>query len=116
MVGGSHQLIARLTGTLAETSADGAVIDVGGGGYQVLASVRTLDALGPVGSEVLLLTELQVREDGWTLFGFGSAGEREAFRVLTSVQGGGGRAALSLPSIFTPGALPPATSAGGHRA
>ena len=38
-------MIARLTGTLAETSADGAVIDVGGVGYQVLASTRTLDAL-----------------------------------------------------------------------
>ena len=56
-------MIARLTGTLAETSADGAVIDVGGVGYQVLASARTLDSLGPVGGEVLLLTEMQVRED-----------------------------------------------------
>ena len=51
-------MIARLTGTLAETSADGAVIDVGGLGYQILASTRTLDALGPVGGDVLILTEL----------------------------------------------------------
>ena len=56
-------MIARLTGTLAETGADSAVIDVGGVGYQVLASARTLDALGTVGSEVLILTELQVREE-----------------------------------------------------
>ena len=56
-------LIARLTGTLAETAADGAVIDVAGVGYSVLASTRTLDALGPIGGEVMLLTELQVRED-----------------------------------------------------
>ena len=47
----------------------------------------TLDALGPVGGEVLLLTELQVREDAWTLFGFGSAGERDWFRALTSGPG-----------------------------
>ena len=93
-------MIARLTGTLAETSADGAVIDVGGVGYLVLASARTLDALGPVGGDVLLLTELQVREDGWTLFGFGSAGERETFRVLTSVQGVGGRVALAILSAL----------------
>jgi Holliday junction DNA helicase RuvA len=105
-------LIARLTGTLAETSADGAVIDVGGVGYQVLASARTLDALGPVGGEVLLLTELQVREDGWTLFGFGSAGERESFRALTSVQGVGGRVALAILSIFTPDDLARAVAAG----
>ena len=52
-------------------------------------SGRTLDAIGPVGGEVLLLTELQVREDAWTLFGFGSAVERDSFRALTSVQGVG---------------------------
>src|SRR3954454_15841569 len=79
-------MIARLTGTLAETSADGAVIDVGGVGYQLLASARTLDPLGPVGGDVTVLTELQVREDAWTLFGFGSAAERDSSRPLTSVQ------------------------------
>ena len=105
-------MIARLTGTLAETSADGAVIDVGGVGYQVLASARTLDALGPVGGDVLILTELQVREDGWTLVGFGHASEREAFRALTSVQGVGGRVALAILSIFTPDDLARAVSAG----
>ena len=105
-------MIARLTGTLAETSTDGAVIDVGGVGYQVLASARTLDALGPVGGDVLVLTELQVREDGWTLFGFGSAGERETFRILTSVQGVGGRVALAILSTFTPDELARAVSSG----
>ena len=105
-------MIARLTGTLAETSADGAVIDVDGVGYQILASARTLDALGPIGGEVLILTELQVREDGWTLFGFGSAGERETFRILTSVQGVGGRVALAILSTFTPDELARAVSAG----
>ena len=49
------------------------------------------------------LTELQVREDGWTLFGFGSTGEREAFRQLTSVQGVGGRVALAILSVLDPG-------------
>jgi Holliday junction DNA helicase RuvA len=105
-------MIARLTGTLAETSADGAVIDVGGIGYQILASAHTLDALGPVGSDVLILTELQVREDGWTLFGFGSAGERETFRILTGVQGVGGRVALAILSAFTPDELARAVSSG----
>src|SRR5918912_1560255 len=80
-------MIARLSGILAETSSDSAIVDVGGVGYIVQASARTLDALGPVGGEVLILTELQVREDAWTLFGFGSAAERDSFRALTSVQG-----------------------------
>jgi Holliday junction DNA helicase RuvA len=105
-------MIARLTGTLAEIGADGAVIDVGGVGYSVLASARTLDALGPVGGAVLLLTEMQVREDSMTLFGFGTAGEREAFRALTSVQGVGGRVALAILSALGPDELAGAVSSG----
>jgi Holliday junction DNA helicase RuvA len=105
-------MIARLTGILAEIGADGAVIDVGGVGYAVLASARTLDALGPVGGEILLLTEMQVREDSMTLFGFGTAGEREAFRALTSVQGVGGRVALAILSALGPDELSRAVSSG----
>ena len=98
-------MIARLSGILAEISADGAVIDVGGVGYQLLVSARTLDALGPVGGEVMVLTELQVREDAWTLFGFGSAAERDSFRALTSVQGVGGKVALAILSVLSPDEL-----------
>jgi Holliday junction DNA helicase RuvA len=98
-------MIARLTGILVETSSDGAVIDVAGVGYLVHLSARTLDTLGPVGGEVLVLTELQVREDAWTLFGFGSAAERDTFRNLTSVQGVGGKVALAILSALTPDEL-----------
>ena len=105
-------MIARLSGILAETSADGAVIDVGGVGYLVHASARTLDALGPIGGEVLVLTELQVREDAWTLFGFGSVAERDSFRALTSVQGVGGRLALAILSVLSPDELARAVGQG----
>ncbi|WP_294174165.1 Holliday junction branch migration protein RuvA [uncultured Sphingomonas sp.] len=105
-------MIARLAGTLAETAADTAVVDVNGVGYLVLASAKTLDSLGPVGGSVTLLTELQVREDSMTLFAFGSAGEREAFRQLTNVQGVGGRLALAILSILSPEELARAVSAG----
>jgi len=98
-------MIARLSGTLAETSPDNAVIDVGGVGYLVHVSGRTLDVIGSVGSQVFLLTELQVREDAWTLFGFGSASERDAFRALTSIQGVGGRLALAILSVLSPDEL-----------
>ena len=98
-------MIARLSGILAETSSDSAVIDVGGVGYLVQLSGRTLDSLGPIGGEVLLLTELQVREDAWTLFGFGSAAERDTFRALTSIQGVGGRLALAILSALSPDEL-----------
>jgi holliday junction DNA helicase RuvA len=103
-------MIARLSGILAETNADSAVIDVGGVGYLVHLSGRTLAAIGPIGGEAVLLTELQVREDAWTLFGFGSAGERDAFRALTSIQGVGGRLALAILSVLSPDELARAVS------
>jgi Holliday junction DNA helicase RuvA len=105
-------MIARLAGTLIEVAADHAIVDVAGVGYLVQASGRTLDALGGAGSDVILLTELQVREDGWTLFAFGSPGERETFRLLTSVQGVGGRVALAILSALTPEELSGAVSRG----
>jgi Holliday junction DNA helicase RuvA len=95
-------MIARLSGILVETAADNAVIDVGGVGYLVQLSGRTLGAIGAVGGEVVILTELQVREDAWTLFGFGSAAERDSFRALTSIQGVGGRLALAILSVLSP--------------
>ena len=94
-------MIARLSGLLAETSSDSAVIDVGGVGYLVHLSGRMLSAIGPIGGEVVILTELQVREDAWTLFGFGSQAERDSFRALTSIQGVGGRLALAILSVLS---------------
>jgi holliday junction DNA helicase RuvA len=103
-------MIARLSGILAETAADNAVIDVGGVGYLVQLSGKTLSALGPIGGEIVILTELQVREDAWTLFGFGSVAERDAFRALTSIQGVGGRLALAILSVLSPDELAHAVS------
>ena len=98
-------MIARLAGTLAEVTADTAVIDVAGVGYLVHLSGKTLAAIGTIGGEVKILTELQVREDAWTLFGFGSTAERDAFRALTSIQGVGGRLALAILSALSPDEL-----------
>lgn len=105
-------MIARLRGVLAETAADHAVLDVGGVGYLAWCSARTLSAIGEVGGDVLLFTEMQVREDAITLYGFGSAGERDAFRLLTSVQGVGGRVALSILSVLDQGELSRAVASG----
>lgn len=105
-------MIARLTGVLAEIGADHAVIDVGGVGYLVQASSRTLEAIGAVGGQVMLFTEMQVREDAMTLFAFGSAAERDWFRLLTSVQGVGGRVALAILSVLVPAELARAVAAG----
>ena len=108
-------MIARLTGTLAESAADHALVDVAGVGYLIQASTRTLSTIGPTGGVVMLFTEMQVREDAITLFGFGSAGERDWFRLLTSVQGVGGRVALAILSALDAEELSRAV-AGGDKA
>ncbi|MBW8745773.1 MAG: Holliday junction branch migration protein RuvA [Sphingomonas sp.] len=105
-------MIARLSGILAETAADHLVIDVSGVGYLAYASARTLSAIGPIGGSVLLLTEMQVREDAITLFGFGSASERDWFRLLTGVQGVGGRVALAILSVLDANELSRAIASG----
>ena len=63
------------------------VLDVGGVGYQVFASGRSLSQLGGIGAEVTILTELVVREDAMTLYGFAQEAERATFRLLQTVQG-----------------------------
>ncbi|WP_260483311.1 Holliday junction branch migration protein RuvA [Sphingomicrobium flavum] len=105
-------MIARLTGKLAEIGTDTCVLDVQGVGYLVHVSARTLEAIGAIGGHVMLLTEMQVREDAMTLYGFASAAERENFRHLTSVQGVGGRVALAIQSVLTPEELATAVAHG----
>ncbi|WP_265571581.1 Holliday junction branch migration protein RuvA [Sphingomicrobium nitratireducens] len=105
-------MIARLTGKLAETGTETCVLDVSGVGYLVHCSARTLEKIGDVGGHVMLLTEMQVREDSMTLFGFSSAAEKAHFTALTGVQGVGGRVALAILSALTPDELVQAVSSG----
>jgi len=98
-------MIAKLTGRLDSSGAGHAVIDVGGVGYLVEASARTLDALGPVGGDVTIHTEMLVGEDFLRLLGFAKAEERDWFRLLTSVQGVGAKVALAILSALEIGDL-----------
>ena len=93
-------MIARLTGTLDDFGPDWAVIDVGGVGYLVHCSAKTLGALGIAGDRVTIHTELQVSENDMRLIGFASAAEREWFRLLTGVQGVGSKMALAVLSAL----------------
>ena len=81
------------------------VLDVQGVGYAVQISGRTGSMLGDDGGEVVLLTEMQVREDSMTLFGFADVAERDAFRLLITVQGVGAKAAMSILSVLSPDEL-----------
>lgn len=95
-------MIAKLKGRLDSTGIDHAIIDVGGVGYLVGASSRTLSALGPVGEAVTVHTEMLVSEDSIRLMGFATAAERDWFRLLTGVQGVGSRVALAILSALEP--------------
>ena len=105
-------MIAKLTGTLDETGADWAVLDVGGVGYLVHCSARTLTALGERGGAATLFTDLQVSENDMRLLGFAEAGERDWFRLLTGVQGVGGKVALAILSALSAAELRDACAAG----
>ena len=105
-------MIAKLTGRLDETGADWAVIDVRGVGYLVHCSSKTLTALGIAGDEVTVFTDLQVSENDMRLLGFAGAGERDGFRLLTTVQGVGSKVALAILSALTAEELQRACAAG----
>jgi holliday junction DNA helicase RuvA len=91
-------MIAKLTGILDHIGPEGAIIDVGGVGYLVFASTRTLGQLPSPGGAARLLIETHVREDHIHLYGFIDAAERDWFRLLTTVQGVGARLALAILS------------------
>lgn len=95
-------MIAKLKGRLDSSGIDHAIIDVGGVGYLVGASSRTLAALGPVGEAVTIHTEMLVAADSIRLVGFARAEERDWYRLLTHVQGVGSRVALAILSALEP--------------
>ncbi|MEL1249200.1 Holliday junction branch migration protein RuvA [Aurantiacibacter gilvus] len=105
-------MIAKLTGKLDETGADWAVIDVGGVGYLVHCSVKTLAALGETGGECTVFTQLQVSENDMRLLGFAESSERDWFRLLDTVQGVGSKVALAILSALSIAELRDACAAG----
>ena len=105
-------MIALLTGRIAAIEDGSCIVDVGGVGYLVHASTRTLAALPAAPTPARLLIETQVREESITLYGFAEAAERDWFRLLTTVQGVGGKVALSVLSALAPRDLVSAIAAG----
>lgn len=91
-------MIGKLSGQLAEKNPPQIVLDVHGVGYEVDVPMSTFYNLPALGEPVMLLTHMVVREDAQLLYGFASAGEREAFRLLIKISGVGPRTALSVLS------------------
>ncbi len=103
-------MIARLKGIVEGLGEDFVILDVGGVGYRVFSSGRTLARLQQ-GEVAILHVETHVREDHIHLYGFFDASEREWFLLLTTVQGVGAKVALSLLSVMAPEQLMQAIAA-----
>jgi holliday junction DNA helicase RuvA len=93
-------MIGKLRGAVDAVGAEHAVIDVGGVGYEVACSSRTLAALPPAGEPVTLSIDTHVRQDAIRLYGFLTETERGWFRLLQSVQGVGSKVALAILSTL----------------
>lgn len=105
-------MIAQLRGILSHTADTHAIIDVQGVGYLVHISGRTQGQLAAQNGAVTVLTEMIVREDSMTLYGFHDASERDAFRLLITVQGVGAKAAMAILSVLSPADLSSAIMSG----
>ena len=105
-------MIAQLRGSIVHIGTQMVIVDVQGVGYAVHVSGRTQTQLNAVSGDVTILTEMQVREDSMTLFGFADVAERDAFRLLITVQGVGAKAAMAILSVLDPNALTQAIVAG----
>ncbi|HEV7934324.1 MAG TPA: Holliday junction branch migration protein RuvA [Actinomadura sp.] len=97
-------MIAFVSGRVAASGPDSAVVEVGGVGLSVHCTPATLARL-QVGDEAHVPTSLVVREDSLTLYGFADDDERSAFELLQTASGVGPRLALAMLSVHTPNAL-----------
>ena len=89
-------MIGRIRGVVDYISEDHIIIDVGGVGYIIYVTQTTISNSPKLGEKMSLFTELVVKEDLLQLVGFISPVEREWYKLLTSVQGVGSKAALAL--------------------
>ena len=94
-------MIARVSGRLAAKQADRVMIETPGGvGYEVVVPLGVMEGLPAVGEAVSLATELVVREDGWSLYGFHDEAGRRFFQRLIGVSGVGPKIAIALMSAL----------------
>lgn len=94
-------MIGKLSGIVDSVGEGEAILDVGGVGYVVACSTRTLRDLVP-GEAARLLIETHVREDAIRLYGFRDGAEKIWFEHLQGVQGVGAKVALAVLSTFSP--------------
>ena len=94
-------MIAHVSGRLAAKQADRVMVQTTGGvGYEIVVPLGVMERLPAVGETVSLATELVVREDGWSLYGFHDEAGRRFFQRLIGVSGVGPKIAIALLSAL----------------
>ena len=96
-------MIATLQGTVSAVEDDGIIIETGGIGFLVGVPLSTLERFPEIGDELKLHTYLQVKDDGWMLFGFPDKEQLSMFRLLLTVTGVGAKMALAILDRLRPG-------------
>lgn len=91
-------MIGWVKGVLRDKQPPWLLVDVGGIGYELQASMTTFSALPKTGTEVVLFAHQVVRDDAHQLFGFAQRSERDVFRQLLKVNGVGAKVALAILS------------------
>jgi len=94
-------MIGHLRGTLLSKKPYQLLLDVNGVGYEVRVPYSTSQLPG-IGKELALVVHTHVREDAFTLYGFKSAAERDAFEQLLTVKNVGPKMALMALAGLTP--------------
>ncbi len=94
-------MISFIKGTVEILGTDFFVIENGGIGYNVKATLGTISRLTK-GSETKIFTHMQVREDDISLYGFLYIDELNMFNMLTSVSGIGPKGALAILDMLSP--------------
>ena len=98
-------MIGRVRGMVVDKSSTSVVLDVGGVGYSISVTPRSLTDLPGLGEEAVLHTHLHVREDQLALFGFGSMEERDLFDLLLGISGIGPKVAIAILATLSPDEL-----------
>jgi holliday junction DNA helicase RuvA len=93
-------MIASVQGRVAAMEDDSVVVVVGGVGLKIFVPYSSREKL-TLEHEAFLHTQLIVREDALTLYGFATISERELFNILNTVNGVGPRMALSILSTLS---------------
>lgn len=94
-------MIGRLRGVIVEKGLETVVLEVGGVGYVVAVTPRTLTDLPGFGEEAVLHTHLHVREDQLALYGFDAASDKDLFGLLLGVSGVGPKVAMAILATMT---------------